>query len=124
MNTEQIKTLITQSMEDIGWSVYWKDGYVIFGNESPLGEDISFELDYEDYFNKSIIQALYNQAFALHFYFNYQDHAVEWYNLHGEHGTPTDLYALLEDAKDILEIYRELEHTAYNLLRNSKQNYM
>lgn len=119
MNTEQIKTLITQSMEDIGWGVYWKDGYVIFGNESPLGEDISFELDYEDHFNKSIIQALYNQAFTLHFYFNYQDHAVEWYNLQGEHGTPTDLYALLEDAKDILEIYGELEHTAYNLLRKS-----
>lgn len=124
MNTEQIKTLITQSMEDIGWGVYWKDGYVIFGNESPLGEDISFELDYGKHFNKSTIEDLYNHVFELYFYFNWQDHAVEWYNTNGENGAPTDLEALLEDAQDILKIYRELEHTVYNLLRKSQQNYM
>ena len=120
MSTEQIKTLITKSMENIGWGVRWENGYVTFSNESPLGEDISFELNYrEDHFIKSIIQDLYNRAFALHFYFNYQDHAAEWYNMHGKNGAPTDLYALLKDAQDILEIYIELEHTAYNLLRNS-----
>ena len=124
MNTEQIKTLLTQSMEDIGWGVYWKNGYVIFGNESPLGEDISFELDYKNPINESIIEALYNRVFALYFYFNYQDHAVEWYNLHGKSGAPTDLEALLEDAQDILEIYKKLEHAVYNLLRKSQQNYM
>lgn len=124
MSTEQIKALLTQSMEDIGWGVYWKDGYVIFGNESPLGEDISFELDYEDHFNKSTIEDLYNHVFELYFYFNWQAHAVEWYNLNGENGAPTDLDALLADAKDILKIYKELEHTAYNLLRKSQRNYM
>lgn len=124
MSTEQIKALLTQSMEDIGWGVYWKDGYVTFGNESPLGEDISFELDYGNHFNKSTIEDLYNHAFELYFYFNWQDHAVEWYNLNGENGAPTDLDALLEDAKNILKIYKELEHTAYNLLRKSQQNYM
>lgn len=124
MNTEQIKTLLTQSMENIGWGVYWKDGYIIFGNESPLGEDISFEFDYGDHFNKSTIEDLYNHVFELYFYFNWQDHAVEWYNMNGKNGAPTDLEALLEDSQDILKIYRELEHTVYNLLRKSQQNYM
>lgn len=124
MNTEQIKTLITESMEDIGWGVYWKDGYVIFDNKSPLGEDISFEFDYEDNFDENTIEDLYNYVFELYFYFNWQDHAVEWYNLHGEHGAPTDLEALLEDSQDVLKIYKELEHTVYNLLRKSQQNYM
>ena len=124
MNTEQIKTLLTQSMEDIGWGVYWKNGYVIFGNESPLGEDISFELDCKNPINESIIEDLYNRVFELYFYFNCQDHAVEWYNMNGKSGAPTDLEALLEDAQDILEIYKELEHVVYNLLRKSKQNYI
>ena len=124
MNTEQIKTLLTQSMEDIGWGVYWKNGYVIFGNESPLGEDISFELDCKNPINESIIEDLYNRVFELYFYFNCQDHAVEWYNMNGKSGAPTDLEALLEDAQDILEIYKELEHVVYNLLRKSQQNYI
>lgn len=124
MSTEQIKALLTQSMENIGWGVRWENGYATFSNESPLGEDISFDFDYGDNFNKSIIEDLYNYVFELYFYFNYQDHAVEWYNLHGKSGAPTDLEALLEDAQDILKIYRELEHTVYNLLRKSQQNYM
>lgn len=124
MSTEQIKALLTQSMENIDWGVRWENGYVTFSNESPLGEDISFDFDYGDNFNKSIIEDLYNYVFELYFYFNYQDHAVEWYNLHGKSGAPTDLEALLEDAQDILEIYRELEHTVYNSLRRSQQNYM
>lgn len=124
MNTEQIKALLTQTMENIDWGVRWGNGYVTFSNESPLGEDISFDFDYGDNFNKSIIEDLYNYVFELYFYFNYQDHAVEWYNLHGKSGAPTDLEALLEDAQDILEIYRELEHTVYNSLRRSQQNYM
>lgn len=124
MNTEQIKTLITQSMEDIGWGVSWKDSYVLFNNESPLGEDISFELDYGDHFDENTIEDLYNHVFELYFYFNCQDHAVEWYNTNGENGAPTDLEALLEDAQDILKIYRDLEHTVYDLLRKSQQNYI
>lgn len=87
-------------------------GYCIdFEYWSALGEDCIIELVVDDLTKKEIIKVMENEYEN----FDYQQHAVDCYNMGGQNGTPTDLEALLTDAKkqdekmkEILDIMKEL----------------
>lgn len=82
---------------------FYKD-YVNFGGYSPSGEDISFEVGKEDY----TFDDIFNEVMANFKYFDVDEHAAMWYETHGRSGAPTDLQELLDDAKAIKEMYKNL----------------
>ena len=95
-----------------------EEDYVTFEAHSPLGEDISFDVDYDEtpfnedeyisdrdaYFFKVIVRELK----AMGKYFDVEEHAVMWWNMHREKGVPKDLEKLLEDARYIKIMYQNL----------------
>ena len=102
-----------------------EEDYVTFEAHSPLGEDISFDVDYDEtpfnedeyisdhdaYFFKVIVRELK----AIGKYFDVEEHAVMWWNMHGEKGAPTDLRTLLNDAQAIKNMYGYLYIQMYSL---------
>lgn len=111
MNTEKCESLIEVLTKYVGWGVTWSnsEGYLLLRNESPLGEDISFEFEYDDEFVESDIVRLHDDINSMYESFDSQDHAVSLYNLHGSNGAPTDLEELLHDALMIKNILKDLE---------------
>lgn len=101
---EFLEDRIYDAAEEAGFSTTFRDDYVEFCAHSPLGEDISFDVCERGYtFNDIFYEVEENFK-----YFDEDEHAVMWFNLHGEHGAPTDLKALLKDARCIKILYRNL----------------
>ena len=91
-----------------------EDGYVVEGEYwSDLGEDVIVTLVIDEADIEEVVHAMYEYQEN----FDPKEHASELYNLHGEHGTPTSLRALLKDAdkqaeklEEIYDVMRELSY--------------
>lgn len=91
-----------------------KYGYVVEGEYwSDLGEDVIISLVIDEADIEEVVHAMYEYEEG----FDPEEHAAELYNLHGEHGTPTSLRALLKDADEqaekleqIYDVMRELSY--------------
>ena len=87
-------------------------GYLVEGEYwSDLGEDVIIPLVVNSLTKEEILHAMYELEES----FDAEEHATELFNLHGAHGTPTSLRALLKDADEqqeqftkIYEVMREL----------------
>lgn len=117
---EFLEDRIYDAAKECGFITYFdaEEDYVTFKAHSPLGEDISFDVyydndpfnedeyisDHDAYFFKVIVRELKDMGRC----FDVEEHAVMWFNLHGEHEAPTDLKALLKDARCIKKLYQNL----------------
>lgn len=117
---EFLEDRIYDVAQECGFTVHFdgEEEYVTFEAHSPLGEDISFDVDYDEepfnedeyifdhdaYFFKVIVRELK----AIGKYFDVDEHAVFWYETNGKNGAPTDLKKLLEDARYIKIMYQNL----------------
>lgn len=107
------KTDIAFSISENGGNAK-KYGYVVEGEYwSDLGEDVIITLVIDEADIEEVVHAMYEYEEG----FDPEEHASELYNLHGEHGTPTSLRALLKDAdeqaeklKQIYDVMRELSY--------------
>ena len=71
---------------------------------SDLGEDVIISLVVDELTTEAITHEMYLYSE----YFDAEEHAAELYNLHGSHGTPTGLRALLTDADEQQEKLDEI----------------
>lgn len=117
---EELEDRIYDVAQECGFTAHFggEEDYVTFEAHSPLGEDISFDVDYDDepfnedeyisdhdaYFFKVIVRELK----VMCKYFDVDDHAVFWWETHGRSGAPKDLKKLLEDARCIKIMYQNL----------------
>lgn len=117
---EFLEDRIYETADLCGFTTHFdgEEDYVTFEAHSPLGEDISFDVDYDDvpfnedeyisdhdaYFFKVIVRELKTMGE----YFDVDDHAVFWRETNGRSGGPTDLQELLEDARYIKIMYQDL----------------
>lgn len=124
---EFLKDRIYDVAQECGFTAHFdgEEDYVTFEAHSPLGEDISFDVDYDDepfnedeyisdhdaYFFKVIVRELKVMGKC----FDADDHAVFWYETHGRSGAPTDLRTLLNDAQAIKNMYGYLYIQMYSL---------
>ena len=91
-----------------------EDGYVVEGEYwSDLGEDVIVTLVIKEATIEEVVHAMYEYEEN----FDPEEHATEWFNMRGEHGTPTSLRALLKDADEqakkleqIFDVMRELSY--------------
>lgn len=97
---KHIKEDIVDDIESLGWTVREYDDFIEISRYSPAGEDLTETLDYKS--------PLYEQLDDLYKYFDPDQHAAEWYGQ--GRGEPNDLQTLLDDAKSIEEMYRELRN--------------
>ena len=81
LSKEELFKIIEEAGNEIDWGVKWDNAltYLEFINNSPEGEDISFDLNSE-----------------------------EINTLEGKYGGPTDLRILIDDAEDIKDMYYKL----------------
>ena len=61
---------------------------------SSLGEDVVITLVIDELTKDSIREEMWNYYEG----FDPEEHAAVWFNMHGKHGAPTSLRALLDDA--------------------------
>ena len=107
------KTNIKFTITENGGSAK-KYGYVIEGEYwSDLGEDVIITLVIDEADIEEVVHAMYECEEG----FDPEEHAAELFNLHGKHGTPTSLRALLKDAdkqaeklEQIYDVMRELPY--------------
>ena len=85
--------------------------YVYFRGYSPSGENISFEVNKDDY----TFDDVFDEVLENFKYFDVDEHAVMWYETHGRSGAPTDLRTLLDDAQAIKNMYGYLYMQMFNL---------
>ena len=71
-----------------------------------MGEDVIIPLVINELTKEEILHAMYECEEN----FDADEHATEWFNMHGKHGAPTSLRALLQDAdkqkEKLEEIYK------------------
>ena len=117
---EELEDRIYDVAQECGFTAHFdgEEEYVTFEAHPPLGEDISFDVDYDEeplnedeyisdhdaYFFKVIVRELK----AIGKYFDVEKHAVFWYETYGKNGVPTDLKELLKDARYIKIMYQNL----------------
>lgn len=114
---KRIEKFLEQVAEkaDINFNSIDKNGetgfYIEFEYWSDLGEDVIISLVVDKLTKEEILHAMYEYEEN----FDAEEHATEWFNMHGEHGAPTSLRALLKDADEqaeklqqIYEVMREL----------------
>ena len=92
---------------DIGFSVHEQhDGTWLIEGEywSNLGEDVIIPLVVDSLDLEKITHAMY--IFAENF--DAEENASTWFRMNGEHGAPTSLRALLEDADEQQEQFDQL----------------
>lgn len=107
LSKEELFKIIEEAGNEIDWGVKWDSAltYLEFINNSPEGEDISFDLNSEEINTlESVIHDLYEYWED----FNAYDHAVMWYQTEGKYGGPTDLRILIDDAENIKDMYYKL----------------
>lgn len=115
---EFLEDRIYDAAQVCGFTTFFREDSVYFEAHSPLGEDISLDVDYDEepfnedeyisdhdaYFFKVIVRELK----AIGKYFDVEEHAVFWYETSGKNGAPKDLKKLLEDARYIKIMYQNL----------------
>lgn len=117
---EFLEDRIYDVAQECGFTAHFggEEDYVTFEAHSPLGEDISFDVDYDEvpfnedeyisdhdaYFFKVIVRELK----AMGKCFDVEKHAVFWYEAYGKNGVPADLKELLKDARYIKIMYQNL----------------
>lgn len=89
---------------------FYKD-CVLFQAHSPSGEDISFEVNKDDY----TFEDIFDGVLVTFTDFDVDEHAVMWWETHGKNGAPTDLRTLLNDAQAIKNMYGYLYIQMYSL---------
>ena len=97
---------------DVGFSVSKNGdrGFLIEGEYwSDLGEDCIISLVVKKLTKEEILHAMYEYQEN----FDAEEHATMWVNMHGEHGAPTSLRALLRDADEQQEKLEEI----YNIMQ-------
>lgn len=97
-------------------TTFYKD-YVNFASQSPCGEDISFEVYKEDY----TFDDIFEEVMENFKYFDVDEHAVMWWNMHGKKGAPTGLRTLLNDAQAIKNMYGYLYVQIFNLKKELEE---
>ena len=98
---------LVEEKTDVGFSVNEQhDGTWLIEGEywSDLGEDVIISLVVDELDIEEIAHKMYECAEN----FDAEEHASEWYNMHGEHGAPTSMRALLEDADEQQEKLNEI----------------
>lgn len=91
-------------IEDLGWDIEIEEYHngekrYLISQYSPLGEDFSFSVSYDDPVNDIIIY--YNDYDA-------EEHAEMFIEFRGRNGVPSSIRALLKDADDIEEMLEKL----------------
>ena len=114
MNIKQTEKFLEKVEEktDVRFSVSKNgdNGYLIEGEYwSDLGEDVIISLVVDKLTKDEILHAMYEYEEN----FDAEEHAVEWFNMRGEHDAPTSLRALLEDADEQAEKLEQI----YNVMR-------
>lgn len=104
---EELFELIEEAGNEIDWGVKWDNAltYLEFINNSPEGEDISFDLNLEEI---NTLESVVHELYEYWEDFNAYDHAVMWYQTEGKYGGPTDLRILIDDAENIKDMYYKL----------------
>lgn len=107
LSKEELFKLIKEAGNEIDWGVKWDNAltYLEFINNSPEGEDISFDLNSEEI---NTLESVVHDLYEYWEDFNAYDHAVMWYQTGGKYGGPTDLRILIDDAEDIKDMYYKL----------------
>lgn len=118
---EQINQFLEKVTDatDISFSVHnnGNDSFVIEGEYwSDLGEDVLITLVVKDLTIDEIIHAMYEYEED----FDAEEHATEWFNMHGEFGAPTSLRALLEDADEQKQKLRQIYETMVQINKGGK----
>lgn len=101
---EFLKDRIYEAAISANFVTHFYKNYVSFEAHSPSGEDISFEVGEDNY----TFDDIFNEVMANFKYFDVDEHAVMWYETNGRSGAPTDLQELLDDAKAIKQMYKNL----------------
>ena len=115
---EFLEDRIYDAAQVCGFTTFFREDSVYFEAHSPLGEDISIEIEYdafpfiEDMYIKDkdayVFKVIVRELSGYFKCFNADAHEVELWNLHGTTGAPTDLQKLLDDAKEIKKMYKML----------------
>lgn len=115
---EFLEDRIYDVAQECGFTTFFHEDYVTFEAHSPLGEDISFDVDYDEtpfnedeyisdhdaYFFKVIVR----ESKAMGRCFDAEERAVSNWKYKTKRGLPTDLQALLDDARCIKIMYQNL----------------
>lgn len=94
------------------FGVQFFEDYAFFRGYSPSGEDISFEVYYED---EGTFEDIFDGVLVTFTDFDVDEHAVMLWETHGKNGAPTDLRTLLNDAQAIKNMYGYLYIQMYSL---------
>ena len=111
MNKE-LQNRIYDAALKASFEVQFFDDYAFFRGYSPSGEDISFEVYYED---EGTFEDIFDGVLVTFTDFDVDEHAVMWWETHGKKGAPTDLRTLLNDAQAIKNMYGYLYIQMYSL---------
>lgn len=111
MNKELEDRIYDAALEANFVTQFYKD-YVTFEAHSPSGEDISFEVSYED---EGTFEDIFDGVLVTFTDFDVDEHTVFWWETHGRSGAPTDLRTLLNDAQAIKNMYGYLYIQMYSL---------
>jgi hypothetical protein len=118
MTVKQVKKFLEEVEKEtlVGFSINTngdnakENGYIVEGEYwSNLGEDVIISLVIEKPTIKEVIEEMYE----VYYNFDPEEHAAELYYLYGEHGKPTSLRELLEDADRQAERLQEI----YNIMQ-------
>ena len=122
---EFLEDRIYDAAQVCGLTTFFREDSVYFEAHSPLGEDISLEIDHDEFpFNEDayikdedayVFKVIVRELSGYFKCFNADAHAVELWNLHGTTGAPTDLRTLLNDAQAIKNMYGYLYIQMYSL---------
>lgn len=126
---EFLEDRIYETAKECGFAPCFDEDYIIFRAHSPLGEDISIEIYYDeppfkgdyDRINDDayVFKVIVREAESYFKCFNEEDRAVSKWKYKIKSGEPADLQELLDDAKAIKEMYKNL----YENLRDLKKEW-
>ena len=71
---------------------------------SDLGEDVIISLVVDELSVEEVVHEMYRHEEG----FDAEEHAAEWFNMHGKHGAPTSLRGLLQDADKQQKVLEKL----------------
>ncbi len=109
---EELEDRIYAAAISANFKPQFYEDYVYFIGYSPSGEDISFEVSYED---EGTFEDIFDGVLVTFTDFDVDEHAVMWWETHGKKGAPTDLRTLLTDAQAIKNMYGYLYIQMYSL---------
>ena len=115
---EFLEDRIYEAAQICGFTPCFDEDYIIFRAHSLLGEDISIDIYYDeppfngdyDRINDDayVFKVIVRETESYFKCFNEEDHAVWNWKYKIKSGVPTDLQSLLDDAKAIKGMYKNL----------------